>query len=164
MTESAPGHVQRHALDRPIVVELSLDSVEELAEAIARRMGPLADSDRGRDRDHDDDRDQQQLITASELASRIGRSAAWVRQHRWDLGGVVVGDGPRPRIWFDPSRVTEALASCSASRKSDGPEPPARPASRPRARRSPLGTNVELLPIRPPNRPNRRRPETRDDP
>ena len=148
MTESARGHRQWHALDRPIVVALSPDSVEELAEAIARRMGPLADHDR--DGDHDDDRDQQQLITASELASRIGRSATWVRQHRWDLGAVVVGDGPRPRIWFDPSRVTEALASCSASRKSDGPKPPARPASKPRARRPPLGTDVELLPIRPP--------------
>ena len=162
MTESAPGHGQRHARDRRIVVELSPDSIEELAEAIARRMGPLADQDR--DRVHDDERDQQQLITASELARRIGRSAAWVRQHRRDLGGVVVGDGPRPRIWFDPSRLTEALASCSASRKSDGPKPPARPASKPRARRSPLGTNVELLPIRPPKPARPAWPETRDDP
>lgn len=145
MIESDTGRDLSPALPVPIVVELSLDSIEVLAEAMARRLGAAADHD-----DDDRNRDRHKLITASELARRIGRSATWVRQHRRDLGGIVLGDGPKPRIWFDPSRVAETLASCSASRESDRPESPEKPASRLRARRSPLGTDYELLPIRPP--------------
>ena len=49
------------------------------------------------------------LIAASEVAELFGVSAEWVRDHALELGAVRLGDGPRPRLRFDPERVAEAL-------------------------------------------------------
>jgi hypothetical protein len=87
------------------------------------------------------------LLTAQQLADHLGASRAWVYEHAHELEPLRLGTGPKARLRFDLERVLEAL-SCSPSRGSLPPEPPA-PAAKARCRRaSALGTTVELLPIR----------------
>jgi hypothetical protein len=87
------------------------------------------------------------LIDAAEVARRNSVDRAWVYSHADELGAVRIGDGPRPRLRFDPERVREAFA-CSADRSAvepaaRGAEPNAR-----RRRRARAGTAAPLLPIR----------------
>jgi hypothetical protein len=51
------------------------------------------------------------LIGPNELARRLGRSPEWVRAHRDELGVIPLGDGPRPRLWFDWAEVERRLAA-----------------------------------------------------
>jgi hypothetical protein len=126
----------------PVVVELGDRSVEALADALAGRLRGTAPPTPG-----------TTLVTAAAVSVMLGCTVAWVRQHQADLGVIKVGDGPRPRLLFDASIVAERVVSCSASRKSERPESPVRTGPTPRGRRSPLGTDVEMLPIRVPKPP-----------
>ena len=160
--------------DRPTtaVVDLSdqaLDSLqrilrEELMEAFASmlsstRAHPLVGTGRG-----------SKLLTASEVAQRLGRSAGWVRQHRDELGVINVGRGTRPRLLFRAEAVARSLTSRSESERSQKPESPAR-TTRSRARTKPRsGRNVELLPFpgserlkKPPDPPNTARHPKRSE-
>jgi hypothetical protein len=83
------------------------------------------------------------LLDAAEVAARFGVSRSWVYENARRLGAVRLGDGPKPRLRFDPERVKAALAA--------EPEPPARadvPANRPSRRRREPANGVELLPVR----------------
>jgi hypothetical protein len=51
------------------------------------------------------------LVSAKEIAERIGRSPRWVREHKAELGGMLMSDGPRPRIGFDPAQVDRVMAA-----------------------------------------------------
>jgi hypothetical protein len=51
------------------------------------------------------------LVSAREIATRIGRSPRWVREHKAELGGVPMSDGPKPRIGFDPAYVDRVMAA-----------------------------------------------------
>jgi len=75
------------------------------------------------------------LMTAAEVAARYGVARSWVYTHARQLGAIYLGDGPRPRLRFDPAIVEQVL----------NPRPPAAP-------------GVALLPIR-----RRRRRTVRDD-
>lgn len=75
----------------------------ELVEAVARRVVELL-RESGLDAPA-----RSRLIEAPEAAERLGVSAEWVRDHALELGAVRLGDGPRPRLRFDPERVAEAL-------------------------------------------------------
>jgi hypothetical protein len=52
-----------------------------------------------------------ELVPAKAIAPRIGRSPRWVREHKAELGGVPMGDGPRPRWGFDPAEVDRLMAA-----------------------------------------------------
>jgi hypothetical protein len=121
----------------PVVVELGDRSVEALADALAGRLRGTAPPTPG-----------TTLVTAAAVSVMLGCTVAWVRQHQADLCVIKVGDGPRPRLLFDASIVADRVVSCSASRGSDHHEPPVKEGQRPRPRRSPLGTDATLLPIR----------------
>ena len=70
---------------------------ERLAEAIAVGLAlPAADS--------------LELVSAKEIARRIGRRPEWVRRHKAELGGVPMSSGPRPRLGFNPAHVDRVLA------------------------------------------------------
>lgn len=88
------------------------------------------------------------LIDAAEVARRFGVTSAWVRAHADQLGAIPLGEGPRPRLRFDPDTVAAALGACQVNRRPDEPESGAAPSSRRRRRRRRTGTGVELLPIR----------------
>lgn len=57
---------------------------------------------------------RRRLVTARELAPLLGMDVEWVREHQHELGVIRVGDGPKPRLRFDPDVAIEALASRAA--------------------------------------------------
>lgn len=84
-----------------------------------------------------------ELVDATELARRLGVDRSWVYTHAIELGAVKLGDGPRPRLRFDPKLAIERSRKRAGGR--DTQEPPRR-----RNRRQPLRVmdRAPLLPIR----------------
>ena len=84
------------------------------------------------------------LVDAAELARLFGIERSWVYSHAIELGVVKLGDGPKPRLRFDPevaARVLRRVGDGSAA------NPPARSgerADRPRWTRRP---GAKLLPV-----------------
>jgi hypothetical protein len=76
------------------------------------------------------------LLTARQVAVRFNVDRGWVYAHATELGVVRLGDGPRPRLRFDPAVVAQMLqARPSASSASPRPIP--------------TRATTPLLPIRP---------------
>lgn len=120
-------------------VELSPETID----AIARRVIDLM-------------RDEQapasgEMVDAAEIARRFGVTRSWVYEHRQDLGAVELGTGKRPRLRFDPERVSEMLA-CARDRQPPVSKSPAKPADSPVRRRpgarAGARSGSDLLPIR----------------
>ena len=81
------------------------------------------------------------LLDARALAARLGVSVSFVYANSGKLGGVRLGNGPKPRLRFHLERAVEAHASAP------GCTAPATPqAAKGRPRRPP--SSLELLPIR----------------
>ncbi len=95
----------------------------------------------------EDDREQRQpasrLLEPAELAGRLGKSRGWIYEHADELGAIRIGDGPRPRLYFDPERARGRLAALAGTNGAarESTSPPKR-----RRRREPTG--VELLPVK----------------
>lgn len=87
------------------------------------------------------------LLTAREVAARLGLSYDFVREHRDELG-VLAGEGARPRLLFDARRVAEFATARSSTVRSRGADSPAGPGHARRRRGSRSGTGPPLLPIR----------------
>jgi len=120
-------------------VRLHADDLARLADLVAERVLAGLAEDR---RPGDDGR----LLTAVEVARRFGVSAEWIRENADRLGALRLGDGPRPRLRFDPERVAEALNARSIRGRSDAPDcPPERAPQRRRSRGS--GKRTGLLPV-----------------
>jgi hypothetical protein len=51
------------------------------------------------------------LVTAKELSERYGQRPRYWREHKEEFGAVPDGDGPRPRLRFDPAYVERVLAA-----------------------------------------------------
>lgn len=49
------------------------------------------------------------MLTAREVAMQLGVTPEWVYSHAEELGAVRLGDGPRPRVRFDPAVVQQRL-------------------------------------------------------
>jgi hypothetical protein len=81
------------------------------------------------------------LLTARQVAARFNVDRGWVYAHADELGVIRLGQGPRPRLRFDPAVVAQRLVSRPASTV------PARRPTRP-------GSATPLLPINP-SRPRR---------
>lgn len=47
------------------------------------------------------------LLTAREVAARLNVDRGWVYAHAEELGVVRIGDGPRPRLRFDPAVIAQ---------------------------------------------------------
>jgi hypothetical protein len=47
------------------------------------------------------------LLTAAEVATRFSVDRSWVYAHARELGVVRIGDGPRPRLRFDPAVISQ---------------------------------------------------------
>lgn len=83
------------------------------------------------------------LVDATAIARQFGLSRDTVYERADELGAIRIGDGPRPRLRFDPARVADRLAGD----RSGGVEAPAaQPAIRRRRRVS--ASPLTLLPIR----------------
>lgn len=108
-----------------VALELSDDQLDLIAERVAEKLRRSTSESRT-------------FVDASELATHLKTSRDYIYAHAAELGGVRIGDGPRPRWRFDLARAREV---CWA----DAPTP-ARPRLRPR--RQTLGNAPDLLPIR----------------
>jgi hypothetical protein len=72
--------------------ELDSATIRAIAREVARLTGPGAG-----------------LLTASEVAVALNVTRGWVYAHADELGAIRLGDGPRPRLRFDPAVVTQQL-------------------------------------------------------
>jgi hypothetical protein len=79
------------------------------------------------------------LLTARQVATRFNVDRSWVYAHADELGVVRLGQGPRPRLRFDPAVVAQRVVA--ARGRSLTPEPS-----------TPLRAGASLLPIRPSRR------------
>ena len=63
------------------------------------------------------DREPGRRLTAEECAAHYQprRSARWWREHAAEFGGERHGDGPKPRISFDPDEVERVLTQRRAA-------------------------------------------------
>lgn len=108
---------------------------EAAIEAIARRVAQLL---RAPDVQGDG------LLAAAQVAARLGVDRSWVYAHADELGAVRLGQGPRPRLRFDPAVVAHLMVG----RRGPQPAP---------AIRAGAATPTQLLPIKAPTRSRARR-------
>ncbi len=101
--QEADGSVQT-------VVQLDVRSIE----AIAQRIAGLIGGDGG---GLPDPPAPGRLLSASEVAERWGVDRSWVYQHAERLGAIRLGDGPRPRLRFDPQQLTSRLGRTPTTRR-----------------------------------------------
>jgi len=99
----------------PEPVRLDSATIETLAQRIAELLTPTPAP-------RLTERPAGGLLSAAEVSSWCGVSRGWVYQHAAELGAVRIGDGERPRLRFDPNRVTERLNQLAAL----APAPPPR--------------------------------------
>jgi hypothetical protein len=85
------------------------------------------------------------MLTAAQVAARFNVDRSWVYAHAEQLGVVRLGDGPRPRLRFDPAIVSQRLIATRGRTSSQRTS-------------IALGPDVSLLPIK------RSRPRRRLDP
>lgn len=87
------------------------------------------------------------LLTAAEVADRLGLSRGAVYRRAYEFGAVRIGTGPKARLRFDAEEVAAVLDAFTGSRESEAADPPPRqrsPARRPRIDGQPF----PLLPVR----------------
>ena len=89
------------------VVQLDVRSVE----AIVQRLAELIGGGAGRQQEP---AVAGRLLSASEVAERWGVDRSWVYQHAERLGAIRLGDGPRPRLRFDPQLLARRLGGAPA--------------------------------------------------
>lgn len=129
------GRVRRAA------AELAPETIERIAQRVAQLLQhePQPSDDRpAASRD---------LVDAGQLAKHLGLTRAWVYEHAQDLGAIQVGNGPRPRLRFDPQIAKEALR---ARQRRAEPKPVTTPTPRPGRPRRPTTASVPLLPVHEP--------------
>jgi len=89
------------ALETPT---LDTATIRAIAREVARITGPAGG-----------------LLTANEVAAAFNVARGWVYAHADELEAIRLGDGPRPRLRFDPAVVTQRL---QARRGRTTPSPP----------------------------------------
>jgi hypothetical protein len=114
-------------------------ATDEWAELIARRVAELVKEDRATP--------LPQLLTPEALAGEIGWTREAVYAHAEELGAIRLGEGERPRLWFDRSEVRKRLTPPPTSRTPDAGQGQIATGAIGLPRTRDTG-NVELLPIR----------------
>lgn len=104
-------------------------------EALARRVAARLQTEQAA---------PDRLLSAAQVATRLCVQRSWVYDHAEELGVVRLGDGPRPRLRFDP----EVIAELTVRRRTPGGS---------RTRTVPRASGMDLLPIKPPTSTRRRR-------
>ena len=124
---------------------------EWIIERIAQRTAKLV-LDELDEREHEQAQRPGRLTTTHEVAEHLGVDDEWVTTHGYELGGVRLGDGPKPPWRFPPLHEVDELlrgaSVCSADRGSESGEPRSAAAVAPKSRGRVSGTRTSLLPIR----------------
>lgn len=147
----APGQAQargRLTRARRAVEQLAPETIEQIARRVAAllRQEPSAEA-RVPFRAEGGAEAPAGLLTASQLAERLGVSRAWVYEHARRLGAITLGKGPKARLRFDLDTAMQALA------KENGAPAPASAAKRARGRPRRPPTAEPPVPLLPINRP-----------
>lgn len=66
-----------------------------------------------------------QTVDAATLATHLGVTRGFIYEHAQQLGGVRLGNGPRPRLRFDLRHALEAWNARSTSERSQATRTPA---------------------------------------
>lgn len=93
---------------QPEEVTLSPESIETLARRLAELLQPT------------EPKRPRRMVTAKVVAERWGIDRRWVYEHAEQLGAHPLGDGPRPRLRFDPIEVAERLAAMQPRSRGNG--------------------------------------------
>jgi hypothetical protein len=132
----------RWARVRRAAAELTPDAIEQIAQRVAQLL-------------HHDHHEHTRapeasttLMNAGQLARHLGVTRAWVYEHANELGAITLGDGPRPRLRFDPETAAQTLHTRRRP-KAARPLPISDTVGPGRPRRRPQST-VPLLPIHEP--------------
>ncbi len=137
---SPPATLGRLARARRAAAEITPETIERIAQRVVQLLHhqaqPSADAAGTPPRE---------LMDADQLAKHLGLTRAWVYEHAQQLGAIRLGDGPRPRLRFDPQTATQALDT--RRRPTEPAHATPRP-GRPRRRRTPA--SVSLLPVHEP--------------
>ena len=96
------------------------------------------------------------LVDAATLARVLGVSRGAVYANAAALGAVRLGDGPKARLRFDVDKARAAMTSGTSGLQPPDAESPTAPEKKRGRRRARLGTSVPLLPIDPPESPERK--------
>lgn len=141
MSATKPGGAWARV--RRAAAELTPQAIEQIAQRVAQLLHPERSTHAAMDGT------AAQLVSADQLARRLGLTRAWVYEHAGELGAITLGDGPRPRLRFDPEVAAQAL---QARRRHTNPVEPRQPhvgpgVGRPRRRKAP----VPLLPVHEPS-------------
>jgi hypothetical protein len=88
-------------------VRLAPESIEALAFRLSELLGRSGEP-------ADTDEERRRMLTAAEVSRRWGVSRRWVYEHAEALGAQRLGDGPRPRLRFDPEEVADRLRQVRA--------------------------------------------------
>ncbi len=111
-TQTDPVHVEQEAeRSGQTVVQLDVRSIEAIVQRIVGLIGGGGDGP-------PDPPAPGRLLSASEVAERWGVDRSWVYQHAERLGAIRLGDGPRPRLRFDPQQLTSRLGRTPTTRTS----------------------------------------------
>lgn len=143
-SQGSPRPPGRWARARRAATELTPDAIEQVAQRVAQLLrheqpppaGPTDDTHYA----------PTQLLTADQLARHLGLNRAWVYEHAAELGAIQLGNGPRPRLRFDPQLAAQALQT---RRRNEHTATNDRPQQRPTRRRREPQT-VPLLPVHEP--------------
>jgi hypothetical protein len=133
--QSPFGRVRRAA------AELTPETIERIAQRVVHLLRQEPQATDG------DATAPQDLMDAGQLAKHLGLTRTWVYEHANQLGAIQLGDGPRPRLRFDPTLAQEALRARRRRGESEPAKMPPRPG---RPRRRPTSTSAPLLPIHEP--------------
>jgi hypothetical protein len=96
--ESRPGvHRGLAAAPRRVEVDLSPQATERIAARVSQLLAERKDEE------------TPKLISAGELALRLGVERPWVYRHRHLLGGIRMGAGPKAPWRFDYVAAIEAM-------------------------------------------------------
>src|ERR1700726_2902578 len=87
--------VGRLARLRRAAADLTPQAIEQIAQRVAQLLGHAAASSIGAAME------DTKLLSASEVANRLGVARAWVYEHAVELGARRLGSGPRARLRFD---------------------------------------------------------------
>lgn len=147
--QQAPPHTRpgRIARARHAIQQLAPETIEQIALRVVQllQQAPFA----GAQETTAAGEQPAGLLTAAQLAERLGVSRAWVYQHARRLGAITLGDGPKARLRFDMETATEALRGDDRTEERALGSAQQKPRSRPHP--SPLDmAGSPLIPI---NRP-----------
>jgi len=87
-----------------------------------------------------------QTVDAATLAAHLGVTRGFIYEHAQQLGGVRLGNGPRPRLRFDLHHALEAWNARSTSERSQATRTPAAAGQTPARRPARIGRRAARLP------------------